>query len=239
LALAAIAVNATPRCAVDNFAANYLRTFAMMKLYFAPGVCSLAPHIVFKEAGVPFQAVKTDIRAKTFEAKNPDGTGDYRSISPLGYVPALQLADGTVLTEGPAIVQYIADQAPHVHLTPAKGSSDHYKMLAWLNFISTEVHKGFTPLLSPMIVGKLTDEAKAVFVERLTGRLAHIEKHLTSNDFLLGRAFTIADAYCFTTLRWTAAIKLDIAPYPHIQAYMKRVQARPAVQAAMQAEGLH
>jgi glutathione S-transferase len=210
----------------------------MMMLYFTPGVCSLSPHIVFKETGVPFQAVKTDIRAKTFEAKTPDGVGDYRTISPLGYVPALQLADGTVLTEGPAIVQYIADQAPGAHMTPAKGSSDHYKMLAWLNFISTEVHKGFTPLLSPMIVGKLSDEAKAVFRERLTARLAHIDQHLGTHDYLLGKAFSVADAYCFTTLRWTAAIKMDLAPFPHIQAYMKRVQARPAVQAAMQAEGL-
>jgi glutathione S-transferase len=208
----------------------------MMKLYFAPGVCSLSPHIVFKETNVPFQPVKTDIRAKTFD--NPDGTGDYRTISPLGYVPALQLADGTVLTEGPAIVQYIADQAPGANVTPAKGSSDHYKMLAWLNFISTEVHKGFTPLLSPMIAGKLPDEAKAVFRERLAARIAHIDKHLAANDYLVGKSFSIADAYCFTTLRWTAGIKMDLAPYPHIQAYMKRMQARPAVQAAMQAEGL-
>jgi glutathione S-transferase len=205
----------------------------MMKLYFTPGVCSLSPHIVFKETGVSFQAVKTDIRAKTYE-----GGGDYKTISPLGYVPALQLADGTILTEGPAIVQYIADQAPTAQLTPAKGSSDHYKMLAWLNFISTEVHKGFTPLLSPMIASKLSDETKAIFLERLVARLAHIDKHLANNDYLLGKSFTIADAYCFTTLRWTAAIKLDLAPFPHLQSYMKRVQARPAVQAAMQAEGL-
>ena len=208
----------------------------MMKLYFAPGVCSLSPHIVFKETGVPFQAIRTDIRAKTFEAA--DGTGDYKAISPLGYVPALELADGTILTEGPAIVQYIADQAPRANVTPAKGSSDHYKMLTWLNFIATEVHKGFTPLLSPMIVGKLSDEAKAVFRERLTARIAHIDKHLATNDYLLGTAFSIADAYCFTTLRWTAGIKMDLAPFPHIQAYMARMQARPAVQAAMQAEGL-
>jgi glutathione S-transferase len=205
----------------------------MMKLYFAPGVCSLSPHIVFKETGVPFQAVKTDIRAKTFE-----GGGDYKTISPLGYVPALQLTDGTILTEGPAIVQYIADQVPNAHMTPAKGSSDHYKMLAWLNFISTEVHKGFTPLLSPAIAPKLTDEAKAVFLDRLVARLSHLDKHMATNDYLLGKAFSVADAYCFTTLRWTAGIKLDLAPFPHIQAYMKRVQARPAVQAAMQAEGL-
>jgi glutathione S-transferase len=188
---------------------------------------------VFKETGVPFQAVKTDIRAKTFE-----GGGDYKTISPLGYVPALQLTDGTILTEGPAIVQYIADQAPNAHITPVKGSSEHYKMLAWLNFISTEVHKGFTPLLSPMIVGKLSDDAKAVFTERLAARLAHIDQHLTTHEYLLGKAFSVADAYCFTTLRWTSAIKMDLAPFPHLQAYMKRVQARPAVQAAMQAEGL-
>jgi glutathione S-transferase len=205
----------------------------MMKLYYSPGVCSLSPHIVFMETGVPFQAVKTDIRAKTFE-----GGGDYKTISPLGYVPALQLDDGTILTEGPAIVQYIADQAPASKIVPAKGSSDHYKMLSWLNFLSTEVHKGFTPLLSPMIAGKLNDESKAVFRERLASRIDHLNKHLATSDFLLGKNFSIADAYCFTTLRWTAGIKMDLAPYPHVQAYMKRVQARPAVQAAMQAEGL-
>ncbi len=205
----------------------------MMKLYFTPGVCSLSPHIVFKETGVPFQAVKTDIRAKTFE-----GGGDYKTISPLGYVPALQLTDGTILTEGPAIVQYIADQAPNANLTPAKGSSDHYKMLAWLNFVSTEVHKGFTPLLSPAIAPKLTDEAKTIFRDRLVARLTHLDKHMATNDYLLGKAFSVADAYCFTTLRWTAGIKLDLAPFPNLQAYMTRVQARPAVQAAMQAEGL-
>jgi glutathione S-transferase len=205
----------------------------MMKLYFAPGVCSLSPHIVFKEAGIAFQPIKTDIRAKTFE-----GGGDYRTISPLGYVPALQLADGTILTEGPAIVQYIADQAPAAKLTPAQGTSDHYKMLSWLNFISTEVHKGFTPLLSPMIAPKLSDDAKAVFRDRLVARLSHIEQHLAGNDYLLGKAYSIADAYCFTALRWTAGIKLDLAPFPQIRAYMARVQARPAVHAAMQAEGL-
>lgn len=198
-----------------------------MKLYFSPGACSLSPHIVAKEAGVPVELVKTDLKTK----KDQSG-GDYLKINPLGYVPALVLDDGTVLTEGPAIVQYLADKAPDKKLAPANGTLDRYKLQGWLNFVSTEVHKGFSPLFNP----SMPDEAKKIARERLAARLAFLDKRFAGNDYLTGKQFTVVDAYCFTVLRWTAPLKVDLAPYPHIQAYMKRVGERPAVQAALKAE---
>jgi len=201
----------------------------MMKLFFAPGVCSLAPHIVLKESGLPFEAVKTDIKAKTTE-----GSGDYKKINPLGYVPALALDDGTILTEGPAIVQYVADKVPDKRLAPANGTLDRYKMQSWLNFVSSELHKGFSPLFNPA----MPEEAKQLARDRLATRFAHLQAHFAKNDYLMGKAFSCPDAYCFTVLRWTAPTKIDLAPYPAIQAFMKRMEARPAVQAAMKAEGL-
>ncbi len=200
-----------------------------MKLFYAPGVCSLSPHIMLEEAGLKHDLVKTDIRAKTVE-----GGGDYRATNPLGYVPALQLDDGTILTEGPAIVQYIADKAPEKKLAPANGTIDRYKMQSWLNFISSEIHKGFSPLFN----AALGDDAKKVFRERLIGRLDHVEKHLAGNQYLLGASFSAPDAYLFTCLRWTVPTKIDLSGHPNIQAYMKRIEARPAVQAAMRSEGL-
>jgi glutathione S-transferase len=200
-----------------------------MKLYYAPGVCSLSPHIALEEAGLKHSLVKTDIRAKTIE-----GGADYKSVNPLGYVPALVLEDGTLLTEGPAIVQYIADKAPEKKLAPANGTAERYRLQSWLNFLSSELHKGFSPLFNPA----LSDEVKQVFKERLATRLAHLEQHLAKNTYLMGETFTVADGYCFTVLRWTVPMKIDLAPYPNIQAYMKRIEARPAVQAAMKAEGL-
>ncbi len=201
----------------------------MMKLYFAPGVCSLSPHIVLKESGLPFEAIKTDIRAKTTE-----GGGDYKKTNPLGYVPALGLDDGTILTEGPAIVQYIADKAPEKKLAPANGTLDRYKLQSWLNFVSSEMHKGFSPLFNPA----MPEEAKQIARDRLATRFAHVDAHLAKHNYLMGNEFSIVDAYCFTVLRWTVPTKIDLAPYPHIQAFMKRMEARPAVQAAMKAEGL-
>jgi glutathione S-transferase len=201
----------------------------MMKLFYAPGVCSLSPHIVLKEAGLPFEAVKTDIKAKTIE-----GGGDYRKTNPLGYVPALALDDGTILTEGPAIVQYIADKVPEKKLAPANGTVDRYKMQSWLNFMSSEMHKGFSPLFNPA----MPEEAKKIARDRLATRFAHLEAHFTKHNYLMGNDFTVPDAYCFTVLRWTVPTKIDLAPYPHIQAYMRRMESRSAVQAAMKAEGL-
>jgi glutathione S-transferase len=200
-----------------------------MKLYYAPGVCSLSPHIALEEAGLKHSLVKTDIRAKKIE-----GGGDYTAINSLGYVPALALDDGTILTEGPAIVQYIADQAPDKKLAPANGTPARYRLQSWLNFISTEVHKGFSPLFN----AQMPDAAKQFARDRLATRFAHLDAHLAKNAYLMGEAFSVADAYCFTVLRWTVPTKIDLAPYPNLQAYMKRVEARPGVQAAMKAEGL-
>jgi glutathione S-transferase len=200
-----------------------------MKLYYAPGVCSLSPHIALEEAGLKHTLVKTDIRAKKIE-----GGGDYTAINSLGYVPALALDDGTILTEGPAIVQYIADQAPDKKLAPANGTPARYRLQSWLNFISTEVHKGFSPLFN----AQMPDAAKQFARDRLATRFAHLDAHLAKNAYLMGEAFSVADAYCFTVLRWTVPTKIDLAPYPNLQAYMKRVEARPGVQAAMKAEGL-
>ena len=200
-----------------------------MKLYYAPGVCSLSPHIVLEEAGLKYSTVKTDIKAKT-----TDGGGDYKKTNPLGYVPALELEDGTILTEGPAIVQYIADQAPAKKLAPANGTVDRYKMQGWLNFMSSEIHKGFSPLFNPA----MPEEAKKIARERLASRFEHLNKHLTGKDYLMGSAFSLPDAYLFTTLRWTVPTKIDLAPYPNLVAFMKRMEARPAVKSAMKAEGL-
>ena len=148
----------------------------MMKLYYAPGVCSLSPHIMLKEVGLPFEAIKTDIRAKTTE-----GGADYKKTNPLGYVPALGLDDGTILTEGPAIVQYIADKAPDKKLAPANGTLDRYKMQSWLNYISSEMHKGFSPLFNPA----MPDEGKKVSKERLMTRIAHLDAHLRVQEVAL------------------------------------------------------
>ncbi len=200
-----------------------------MKLYFAPGVCSLSPHIVLEEAGLAYTGVKTDIRAKTI-----DGGGDYKKTNPLGYVPALELDDGTILTEGPAIVQYIADKVPDKKLAPANGSLDRYKLQSWLNFLSSEVHKGFSPLFNPA----MPEEAKKMARERLATRFEHVDKHLAGKDYLMGKAFSLPDAYLFTVLRWTVPTKIDLAPYPNLVAFMKRMEARPAVKSAMKAEGL-
>jgi glutathione S-transferase len=204
-----------------------------MKLYYTPGVCSMSPHIILREAGLPFQAVKTDIRAKTTE-----GGGDFWKTSPLGYVPALELDDGTVLTEGPAIVQYVADQVPGKRLAPPNGTLERYKMQSWLNMVSSELHKGFSPILSPAIAPKLSEEAKQVFRDRLAQRFKMVDAHLARNAYLMGNDFTCPDAYLFTVLRWTVPTKIDLAPYPNLLGFMKQVEARPAVQAAMGAEGL-
>jgi glutathione S-transferase len=200
-----------------------------MKLYYTPGVCSLSPHIVAKEAGIALDLVKTDIKNKTL-----DGGDDYRAKNPLGYVPALELDDGSILTEGPAIVQYLADKAPAKGLAPANGTTERYKMQSWLNFVSTEIHKGFSPLFNPA----MPEDAKKIARERLAARFDHLNKHLAKSEFLMGTSFTAPDAYLFTTLRWTVPTKIDLAPYPNLVAYMKRVEARPGVQAAMKAEGL-
>lgn len=200
-----------------------------MKLYYAPGVCSLSPHIVLRETNTPFELVKTDIRAKTV-----DGGGDFRSINPNGYVPALALDDGTLITEGPAIVQYIADNAGATELAPANGTIERTKMQSWLNFVSSEIHKSFGPLFN----AEMPAEAKTIFQQKLRDRFAFLDKHFAANDYLMGKSFTLPDAYLFTVLRWGKPMGVDPDSYANLKAYAARVEARPAVQAALKAEGL-
>jgi glutathione S-transferase len=200
-----------------------------MKLYYSPGACSLSPHIVMREAGIPVQLVKVDLQSK----KTEEGA-DFRTINSKGYVPALELPDGQRLTEGPAIVQYLADQAPARGLLPAGGTIERYRVQEWLNFISTELHKQFSPLFDPASEPTL----KARQVERLGTRFEWITKQLGSRDYLMGSAFSVADAYLFTVLSWTGHVGIDLAKWPVLAAYTARVAARPQVREALKAEGL-
>ena len=200
-----------------------------MKLYYSAGACSLSPHIALEEAGLAYQAIS----APTKTHKLDDGT-DYYSINPLGYVPLLVLDDGTSLREGPAIVQYIADQAPQKGLAPANGTLARYQLQSWLNFIGTELHKGFSPLFSPAS----SDEVKAAARDRLGSRLKWVEGELTGKQYLMGEHFTVADGYLFTVTNWAPRVGVDLSPFPGLPAYRERVGARPAVMAAMRAEGL-
>ena len=200
-----------------------------MKLYYSPGACSLSPHIVLHEAGLAFTAEMAS--TKTHQLK--DGT-DYYSINPLGYVPLLVLDDGTQLSEGPAIVQYIADQAPDKQLAPANGSMARYQLQSLLNFISTELHKGFSPLFNPATPA----DYKPAVIEKLLSRMAWIDGQLDGKPYLMGDTFTVADAYLFTVTGWGAYVKVDLSGFANISAHRARVAARPAVQAALRAEGL-
>jgi glutathione S-transferase len=200
-----------------------------MKLYYSPGACSLSPHIALQEAGLPFEA----IAAPTKTHKLADGT-DYYSINPLGYVPLLVLDDGRQLREGPAIVQYIADQAPEKHLAPPAGSFEHYKLQEWLTFIGTELHKGFSPLFMP----GMPEEVKTAARTRLGARLQWVEGELAKGPYLMGDQFTVADAYLFTVVGWSRLVGVDISALTRLGEFMARMRARPAVQAALRAEGL-
>ena len=200
-----------------------------MKLYYSPGACSLSPHIVLHESGLAFEAVM----ASTKTHKLKDGT-DYYTINPLGYVPLLELDDGTRLSEGPAIVQYIADQVPAKQLAPANGTLARYQMQSWLNFISTELHKGFSPLFNPATPA----DYKPLVAERLLSRLAWVDQQLAGRSYLMGEAFCVADAYLFTVTGWAGYVKLDLSALQNIAAFRQRMGARPGVQAALKAEGL-
>lgn len=200
-----------------------------MKLYYSPGTCSLSPHIALIEAGLPFQAVM----ASTKTHKLADGT-DYYGINPKGYVPLLELDDGQRLTEGAVIVQYIADLVPASRLAPPAGTMERYRLMEWLNFITSELHKGFSPLFTP----GMPDEAKALARTKLGERLSWVDSQLAGRDWLMGDTFTVADAYLYTVASWGKFAGVDIAPLATLSAYMARVAARPAVQAAMKAEGL-
>jgi glutathione S-transferase len=200
-----------------------------MKLYYYPGACSLAPHIVAREAGIPLTLEKVDLANRTTE------TGaSYLAINPKGYVPALGLQDNSVLTEASAIIQYLADSQTAVDLAPANGTIERYRLLEWLGFISTEIHKGFGPLWNPAT----PDAVKAATKERLATRFAYLDEKLGSQPFLMGSKFTIADAYLFTVVNWTNFHGIDLSPFPNLQAFQARVAARPAVQQALEAEGL-
>lgn len=200
-----------------------------MKLYYSPGACSLSPHIVFHEAGLPFEAVL----ASTKTHQLPDGT-DYYKVNPRGYVPLLELDDGQRLAEGPVIVQWIADQVPEKKLAPPAGTMARYRLMEWLNFISAELHKQFSPLFNPAY----PEEAKAINREKLLGRYAWVDEQLTGRPYLMGDEFTVADAYLFTITRWTVPMKIDIASRANVAAHMARVGQRPAVQRALKEEGL-
>lgn len=200
-----------------------------MKLYFSPGACSLSPRIVLNEAGIPFTAEQVDVRKKLTA-----GGADFRAINPKGYVPTLQLDDGKVLTEGAAIVQYIADLAPASGLAPAAGSFERYQVMEWLNFIAAEVHKGFTPLFMP----GTSDEAKAAARTAIANRLNYIEQQMAGRDYLMGAQFTVADAYLFTVLGWCGYVGMSLDDWPTVKAYLARVGERPAVQQALRDEGL-
>jgi glutathione S-transferase len=200
-----------------------------MKLYYSPGACSLSPHIALQESGLPFEA----IAAPTKTHKLADGT-DYYTINPLGYVPLLVLNNGTQLREGPVIVQYIADQVPAKNLAPASGTFERYKLQEWLNFIGTELHKGFSPLFTP----GMPEEAKEIAKTRLISRLQWVDKQLANSPYLMGESFTVADGYLFTVAGWAKHVAIDTSTLTNLNAFLSRVGARPAVQNALRVEGL-
>jgi len=200
-----------------------------MKLFYSPGACSMSPHIALREAGLSFDLAKVDLGAKTVE-----GGGDFNAINPKGYVPALQLDDGQVLTEGPAIVQYIADQKPGSGLAPANGTPERYKLQSWLNFVSTEMHKPMGSMFNPA----QTREWREAVQANLTRRLDWLESELSSRDYLMGDSFSVADGYLFTVLGWAPHLKFDLSKWKAVGAYSERIAKRPAVQATLKAEGL-
>jgi glutathione S-transferase len=200
-----------------------------MKLYYAPGACSLSPHIVLLEAGLPFTPEKIDFATK----KTSTGI-DYFTINSKGAVPALQLDDGRVLTEGPAIVQYLADLKPDSGLAPRAGTFERYQLMEMLNYITSEVHKGFSPLFNP----KISADWKASTLANLEKKFDWLTGFLTGKAFLMGNTFTVADAYLFTVLNWTGHLKIDLGLWPVLAAYQSRIVQRPKVQQALKEEGL-
>lgn len=198
-----------------------------MKLYYSPGACSLSPHIALRELGQAFDLVKVDTKTHTFE-----GGGDFYGVNGKGYVPVLELDDGTRLTEGPAIVQYLADQKPDSGLAPKNGTMERYRLQEWLNFLTSEVHKQFSPLFRP----NTPEEYKPIAKENLAKRFGWLEKQLAGKDYLMGKQFTVADGYLFVMLTWAERMKFDLAGLSNLKAYHARVAARPGVQAALQME---
>jgi len=200
-----------------------------MKLYYGPGACSLSPHIVLRELSLPFELEKVDTKA----GRTEKGT-DYRTVNPKGAVPTLELDDGQRLTEGPAIVQYLADRKPEAGLAPAAGTMERYRLQEWLNYITSELHKRFGALFSP----KMQPEWKAMVRDQLGGQLDFVARSLEGKQYLLGSGPTVADFYLFVILSWGRFVEIDIGRWPVLKEYWKRIAARPSVQAALQAEGL-
>lgn len=200
-----------------------------MKLYYSPGACSLSPHIVAAEAGIPLELVKVDTKTKTIRE-----TGDFWAVNPKGYVPALELDDGEVLTEGPAIVQYLADLRPAAALAPANGTLARARVQEMLNYVTAEIHKTYSPLFNPEL-NPATREERLAYLKK---RYGYLEKLLEGREYLVGDRFTIADAYLFVVTRWSNAVKLDLSDFPNIRAFQERIRGRKAVQQAMREEGL-
>ncbi|AUX47508.1 glutathione S-transferase [Sorangium cellulosum] len=200
-----------------------------MKLYFSPGACSLSPHVVARELGIELTLDKVDLASK----KTSSGR-DFSAINPKGYIPALELDGGEVLTEGPAIVQYLADQKPEAKLVPPPGTMARYRVQEMLGYINSELHKSYSPLFNP----KTSPEQRQEREEYLRKRYGVIEAALAKGPYLFGEQFTVADAYLFTVTNWSNFVKLDLSAFPNLLAYQRRVAARPAVQGAMRAEGL-
>jgi glutathione S-transferase len=200
-----------------------------MKLFYSPGACSLSPHIVLNELDLPYTVEKVDLKTHTTASG-----ADFYTLNAKGYVPALQLDSGEVLTEGPAIIQYLADQKPQANLLPPAGSLERARVQEWLNFIGTEVHKTLAALFNPSI----TPEAKSKTIDTFGKRLGVVEKALQGKDYLTGKAFSVADAYLFTIVNWAPMLGIDLSPWPTVVQFQKRVASRPAVQKTLQAEGL-
>ena len=200
-----------------------------MKLYYTPGACSLSPHIALSEAGLPYELVKVDLRAKKLE--NGD---DFLKINPKGQVPALALDSGELVTEGPVIVQMIADSVPTKHLAPSRDSAERYKLQEWLTYINSELHKNIGPLFNPM----LSDEAKGIFKDRAMSKFKYVDSQLAGHEYLLGKNFTVADGYLYVMLRWAEGMKFDLSGLNNLLAFKDRIAARPKVQEALEKEGL-
>lgn len=200
-----------------------------MKLFYSPGACSLAPHIVAREAGLPLELVRVDLRTHTTESQD-----DFFRINPRGYVPVLEI-DGEMHTEVVALVQYLAELAPASNLLPAQGTVARFRVNQWLGFVSSELHKGLSPWL---FVENAHDSTKQAVRAKIAGRFAELERHLSDRVYLTGDQFTVADAYAFTILSWSNFLKIDLKPYPNLQAYQARIAARPKVREALAAEGL-
>jgi glutathione S-transferase len=200
-----------------------------VKLYYSPGACSQAPNIVLREAGLDFDLAKVDLRAKRLESGE-----NYRTINPKGSVPALELDDGTLLTENAVVLQYIADLAPEARLIPPFGTIDRYRLLEWLNYIATELHKGFGPLFNPAT----SPEVRQTAIETIEKKFDYVQQRLGDGPYLTGAAFTIADAYLFVVLRWTRIHHINLSRWPGLAALADRIADRPAVRAALHAEGI-